>query len=129
SSVADELDGAVEGARRLSSPAAATLTDFVVRPRPARPEPRRPDENAPVFRTMDAIRTALEAELATDDRVFVAGIDVGVGGNVFGLMRGLHDQFGDRVRDTPISETAIVGLGVGAAMAGMRPVVEVMYLD
>jgi 2-oxoisovalerate dehydrogenase E1 component len=86
-------------------------------------------DDAPVFRTMDAVRTALEAELATDDRVFVAGIDVGAGGNVFGLMRGLHDQFGDRVRDTPISETAILGLGVGAAMAGMRPVVEVMYLD
>jgi 2-oxoisovalerate dehydrogenase E1 component len=54
---------------------------------------------------------------------------VGEGGNVFGLTRGLRAQFGDRVRDTPISESAIVGLGVGAAMAGMRPVVEVMYLD
>src|SRR4029077_19675137 len=59
----------------------------------------------------------------------VAGIDVGDGGNVFGLTRGLREQFGDRVRDTPISETAIVGLAVGAAMAGLRPVVEVMYLD
>ena len=48
---------------------------------------------------------------------------------MFGLTRGLHDRFGDRVRDTPISESAIVGLGVGAAMAGMRPVVELMYLD
>ena len=82
-----------------------------------------------MFRTMDAIRAALEAELAGDDRVFVAGIDVGAGGNVFGLTRGLADQFGERVRDTPISETAIIGLGVGAAMAGMRPVVELMYLD
>ena len=61
--------------------------------------------------------------------MFVAGIDVGAGGNVFGLTRGLHDRFGDRVRDTPISETAVMGLGVGAAMAGMRPVVELMYLD
>jgi 2-oxoisovalerate dehydrogenase E1 component len=78
---------------------------------------------------MDAVRTALEVELEEDDRVFVAGIDVGAGGNVFGLTRGLADRFGDRVRDTPISETAIVGLGVGAAMAGMRPVVEMMYLD
>ena len=78
---------------------------------------------------MDAIHSALEAELADDDRVFVAGIDVGAGGNVFGLTRGLADRFGDRVRDTPISETAIIGLGVGAAMAGMRPVVELMYLD
>jgi len=78
---------------------------------------------------MDAIRGALEVELAEDDRVFIAGIDVGAGGNVFGLTRGLADRFGERVRDTPISEMAIVGLGVGAAMAGMRPVVELMYLD
>jgi 2-oxoisovalerate dehydrogenase E1 component len=88
-----------------------------------------PLSNAPTFRTMDAIRTALEAELASDDRVFVAGIDVAAGGNVFGLTRGLHERFGDRVRDTPISESAIIGLGVGAAMAGMHPVVELMYLD
>jgi 2-oxoisovalerate dehydrogenase E1 component len=129
SSVTAELDQAVEAARRLEAPAAATLTDFVVRPRPVHPEPPGPSADAPVFRTMDAIRTALEAELATDERVFIAGVDVGAGGNVFGLTRGLHEQFGDRVRDTPISETAIIGLGVGAAMAGMRPVVELMYLD
>jgi 2-oxoisovalerate dehydrogenase E1 component len=93
------------------------------------PEPAPVAADAPEFRMMDAIRTALEAELASDERVFVAGIDVGDGGNVFGLTRGLREQFGERVRDTPISETAIVGMGVGAAMAGMRPVVEVMYLD
>jgi 2-oxoisovalerate dehydrogenase E1 component len=128
-SVAPELDAAVEAARRLDAPAITTLSDFVTRPRPAWPEPPALSDDAPVFRTMDAIRTALEVELADDDHVFVAGIDVGAGGNVFGLMRGLHDRFGDRVRDTPISETAIMGLGVGAAMAGMRPVVELMYLD
>jgi 2-oxoisovalerate dehydrogenase E1 component len=127
--VAGELDRAVEAARRLAAPDAATVTDFVVRPRPKRLPPPPPADDAPVFRTMDAIRSALEAELAADDRVFVAGIDVGAGGNVFGLTRGLRDRFGDRVRDTPISETAIMGLGVGAAMAGMRPVVELMYLD
>jgi 2-oxoisovalerate dehydrogenase E1 component len=128
-SVAHELDEAVDAARGFASPAVATLSDFVLRPRPARSEPPPPSGDAPVFRTMDAIRAALEAELAADDRVFVAGIDVAAGGNVFGLTRGLHDRFGDRVRDTPISETAIMGLGVGAAMAGMRPVVELMYLD
>ena len=128
-SVADQLDGAVEAARRLDQPAASTLGDFVVRARPEQPEPAPPPDGAPTFRTMDAIRSALEAELTEDERVFVAGIDVAAGGNVFGLMRGLRDRFGDRVRDTPISETAVVGLGVGAAMAGMRPVVEVMYLD
>jgi 2-oxoisovalerate dehydrogenase E1 component len=129
SSVAAELDEAVDAARRLPAPAAASLTDFLLRPRPVTVEPDPPDGDAPLFRTMDAVRTALELELETDDRVFVAGIDVGEGGNVFGLTRGLRDRFGDRVRDTPISETAIVGLGVGAAMAGLRPVVELMYLD
>jgi 2-oxoisovalerate dehydrogenase E1 component len=128
-SVAQELDQAVESARRLAGPPPATLTQFVVRPRPAPDQPVPPGDDAPVFRTMDAIRAALDAELAADDRVFVAGIDVAAGGNVFGLTRGLHDRFGERVRDTPISETAIMGLGVGAAMAGMRPVVELMYLD
>jgi 2-oxoisovalerate dehydrogenase E1 component len=128
-SVVDELDGAVDAARRLASPAPATLQDFVVHARPTRAEPTPPAADAPHFRTMDAIRTALEVELAGDERVFVAGIDVGAGGNVFGLTRGLRDRFGERVRDTPIAETAIVGVGVGAAMAGMRPVVELMYLD
>jgi 2-oxoisovalerate dehydrogenase E1 component len=128
-SVGRQLDGALAAARLGKSPAAATVTDFVVRARPERPEPVAPAADAPTFRTMDAVRNALACELERDERVFVAGIDVGDGGNVFGLTRGLRDRFGDRVRDTPVSETAIVGLGVGAAMAGMRPVVEVMYLD
>jgi 2-oxoisovalerate dehydrogenase E1 component len=128
-STAAILDSAVEAARRLAAPAAATLTDFVVRPRVARAEPARPAADAPMFRTMDAVRSALAAELAEDGRVFLAGVDVGAGGNVFGLTRGLADEFPGRVRDTPISETAIIGLGVGAAMAGMHPVVELMYLD
>lgn len=129
SSIADELDLAVETARKLASPVPASLGDFVIRPRLPRADPPPPSADAPVFRTMDAIRTALEAELAEDERVFVAGIDVAAGGNIFGLTRGLAEKFGQRVRDTPISETGIVGLGVGAAMAGMRPVVELMYLD
>lgn len=128
-SVAAELDAAVVEARALPGPAPSTLFDFVVRPRPTIAEPPPPADDAPVYRTMDAIHDALEVELLADERVFVAGIDVGAGGNVFGLTRGLRDRFGDRVRDTPISETAIMGVGVGAAMAGMRPVVELMYLD
>ncbi len=129
SSVAAELDAAVERARGLAVPDPSTVTDFVLRARPGYPEPPAPANDAPVFRMMDAVHDALEAELEADDRVFVAGIDVGEGGNVFGLTRGLRDRFGARVRDTPISETAIMGLGVGSAMAGMRPVVELMYLD
>jgi 2-oxoisovalerate dehydrogenase E1 component len=129
SSVAAELDGALERARSSPEPSVSSLFDFVLRERPPRAEPAPPPENAETWRTMDAIRSALESELDTDETVFLAGVDVGEGGNVFGLTRGLRERFGERVRDTPISETAIVGLGVGAAMAGMRPVVEVMYLD
>ena len=129
SSVARELDDAVEAARRLARPARRDADRLRHPPATRTPSRRRRPPTRPVFRTMDAIRAALEAELAGDERVFVAGIDVAAGGNVFGLTRGLHDRFGDRVRDTPISESAIIGLGVGAAMAGMRPVVELMYLD
>lgn len=128
-SVDTDLDDAVDAARAMEAPAVSSLFDFVLRDRPDVPEPAPLPDDADVFRTMDAVHDALEGALADDDRVFVAGIDVGEGGNVFGLTRGLRERFGDRVRDTPISETAVVGLGVGAAMAGMRPVVEVMYLD
>ena len=127
--VSRDLDEAVEVARSADVPDVATTGHYVLRPRPQHPEPAPPPPDAPVFRTMDAIHDALQMELTNDDQVFVAGVDVGMGGNVFGLTRGLRDEFGDRVRDTPISETAIVGLGVGAAMAGMRPVVEIMYFD
>jgi 2-oxoisovalerate dehydrogenase E1 component len=140
SSVDAELDHALERARALAAPSSATLFDFVVRERAPLPEPPAPASpaaptapTAPTpaaeFRTMDAIRSALESELAADERVFLAGVDVGEGGNVFGLTRGLRERFGERVRDTPISETAVLGLAVGAAMAGLRPVVELMYLD
>ena len=127
--VASDLDEAAARAGSLAPPAGDGLFDFVLRERPRSDEPPVVPEGSDEIRTMDAIRGALEKELAEDDRVFLAGIDVGEGGNVFGLTRGLRERFGERVRDTPISETAIVGLAVGAAMAGLRPVVEVMYLD
>jgi 2-oxoisovalerate dehydrogenase E1 component len=83
----------------------------------------------PELRGSQAVRLALDDALAEDDRVFVAGIDVGAGGGVFGITKGLAAKYPGRLLDTPISETAIMGLGVGAAMAGRRPVVELMYLD
>jgi 2-oxoisovalerate dehydrogenase E1 component len=127
--VAKSLDEAIAAARALPEPSVDALHHFVTAPREQRPEPTPPSADAPDFRTMDAVRNALSYELLNDDRVFVAGIDVGDGGNVFGLTRGLREAYGDRVRDTPISETAIMGAGVGAAMAGMRPVLELMYVD
>ncbi len=73
---------------------------------------------------------AVAQEMRKDERVFVMGEDIGVLGGVYGNTRGLLDEFGaQRVRDTPISETAFIGAAVGAAMDGMRPVVELMFVD
>lgn len=121
------IDEAVAQARAAEEPAPETLYHYVGVPREPVPEPPEPDGE--IFRTMDAVREALDHELGADGDVFVAGIDVGAGGNVFGLTRGLAQKYPGRVRDTPISESAIVGAGVGAAMAGLRPVVELMYFD
>lgn len=77
-----------------------------------------------------AIRAALAQEMDRDDRVFVMGQDVGVMGGVFAATKGLFDRFGpERVVDSPISENFLVGGGVGAALNGMRPVVELQYAD
>ena len=102
--------------------------DALFAPRPRVDEPA-PVEGPPEYRQMDAVHDALEHALQDDDRVWLLGIDVGEAGNIFGLTRGLIEAFPGRVRDTPISETALVGAAVGAAMAGTRPVVEIMYLD
>lgn len=81
-------------------------------------------------RYIKAINEALHEEMARDENVFVIGEDVGGPGGAFGGTRGLLQAFGERrVRDTPISESAIVGLALGAAMKGLRPVVEVMFAD
>jgi 2-oxoisovalerate dehydrogenase E1 component len=121
------IEQAVAEARAAAEPAPETLHHYVGVPREPVPEP--PEAAGEVFRTMDAVHDALDHELAADDGVFLAGIDVGAGGNVFGLTRGLAAKYPGRVRDTPISESAVVGVGVGAAMAGLRPVVELMYFD
>ena len=77
-----------------------------------------------------ALREALQEELARDERVFVMGEDVGAFGGVFGVTKDLQKEFGaNRVFDTPISEMFIVGGGVGAALTGMRPVVELQFAD
>jgi len=77
-----------------------------------------------------AIITALAEEMRRDERVIVYGEDVAVYGGVYGATRGLLKEFGEkRVLDTPISEAAITGLAVGAALLGMRPVAEIMYCD
>ncbi len=79
---------------------------------------------------LDAIRLAMKDEMERDENVFVLGEDVGLKGGVFGTTKGLHAQFGDeRVMDTPLAESAISGVAIGAAMYGMRPIAEMQYSD
>ncbi len=77
-----------------------------------------------------ALNRALDAEMAADESVFVLGEDVGLYGGSYRVTEGLYAKYGEaRVRDTPISENSFTGLGVGAAMVGMRPVVEIMTIN
>jgi len=77
-----------------------------------------------------AVAEAIAEEMTRDERVFLMGEDVGKHGGAFAASKGLFDEFGSgRVKDTPISESIIVGAGVGAALTGMRPIVEIMYID
>jgi len=79
---------------------------------------------------LEAIREALLEEMRRDAKVFVLGEDVGAYGGAFGVTQGLHEEFGElRVVDTPISESAIVGISIGAALRGYRPVAEMQFAD
>jgi acetoin:2,6-dichlorophenolindophenol oxidoreductase subunit beta len=80
--------------------------------------------------TSKAIAEGVAQEMERDDAVFVMGEDVGVYGGIFGATEGLLDRFGEeRIMDTPISETGFIGAAVGAALSGMRPVAELMFVD
>jgi pyruvate/2-oxoglutarate/acetoin dehydrogenase E1 component len=82
------------------------------------------------IRYMDAIRGGIAEAMRDDPSVILMGVDIGASGGAFAVTRGLLEEFGkDRVRDTPISEAAVVGAAVGAAMTGLRPVVELMFMD
>lgn len=106
---------------------------------PDRPEDGAPTGGAPASPAAPAmrevayalaVRTALREEMARDPRVIVMGEDIGLYGGVYGATRGLQREFGERrVRDTPISEAAIAGMCIGAAIGGMLPVAEIMYCD
>jgi len=78
----------------------------------------------------EAMREALHEALATDDRVIILGEDVADYGGTYAVTKGLHEEFGrDRVRNTPLSESGFVGAGIGAALGGMRPIVEIMTVN
>ena len=83
-----------------------------------------------VISYIDAVTMAIREEMERDPKVFVLGEDVGVKGGVFKATQGLYEQFGeDRVIDTPLAESAIAGVGIGAAMYGMSPIAEMQFAD
>lgn len=89
-----------------------------------------PEEKMRNITYAQAIRTAIREEMKRDEKVILFGEDIGQYGGVYGATTGLQREFGeDRVRDTPISEMAIGGMAVGAALAGYRPIAEIMYCD
>src|SRR5262249_35591375 len=97
---------------------------------PTRSPKTRSRTSMPEITYREAVRDALAAARRKDADVFIMGEDIAEMGGSMGVTQGLLDEFGpERVRNTPISEMAIVGAGIGAAMAGMRPVVEIMYED
>jgi pyruvate/2-oxoglutarate/acetoin dehydrogenase E1 component len=84
----------------------------------------------PVLTYLEAIRLAMLEEMERDERVFILGEDVGIYGGAFRVTAGFLEKFGEgRVIDTPVSETAIVGAAIGAALMGMRPIAEMQFID
>jgi pyruvate/2-oxoglutarate/acetoin dehydrogenase E1 component/TPP-dependent pyruvate/acetoin dehydrogenase alpha subunit len=128
--VEDEIAAAVRFA--LESPPgdrAVALADLALPAAPRGPVPCRIEAGRETTMT-EALRETLRGEMAADERVLLLGEDLGVYGGAFGVSRGLLEQFGPlRVRDTPICENGFTGLAVGAAMGGLRPVVELMFSD
>ena len=79
---------------------------------------------------IEALRLAMDEELARDPRVFITGEDVGVRGGVFRATQGLHEKYGGaRIVDSPLAELSIVAIGIGAALADLRPICEIQFAD
>ena len=126
--VEEELENAVTYGRESPEPPLQVMLDAVYAPHTGHIEPGPGTERTLSY--PEALNEALEQEMLRDDRVFLMGEDVGATGGIFGVSKGLMDRYGpERVRDTPISEATFVGSGVGAAIAGMRPVVEIQIFD
>ena len=131
--VVSELDEAVEFGRAAPQPKADVLRAAVYAPHETFEEPGHANGNGGNGRALsfvEALNEAMHQEMESDPRVIVMGEDVGATGGIFGATKGLFDKYGkDRVRDTPISEAGFVGCGIGAAIAGLRPVVEIQIFD
>lgn len=123
-----EIENAVKFGLGSEQPDFNTMMDAVYAPHNEHSEPAVKGDR--VLSYAEALNEALEQEMARDKTVFLMGEDVGTTGGIFQVSKGLMKQFGsDRIRDTPISEATFVGCGVGAAIAGMRPVVEIQIFD
>ena len=128
--VVSELDEAVEFGRAAAQPEPDVLRAAVYAPHEAFEEPGLANGNGRALGFVEALNEAMHQEMESDPRVIVMGEDVGATGGIFGATKGLFDKYGkDRVRDTPISEAGFVGCGIGAAIAGLRPVVEIQIFD
>jgi 2-oxoisovalerate dehydrogenase E1 component len=139
--VEEAIEEATQFALDSAMPPTEELEDFVYAPfqwteadyareRDLRQKCRDGGAGTRKVRYWEAVRDALREEMQRDPAVFVMGEDVGLYGGAYGATRGLLGEFGaERVRDTPISEATIGGAAVGAAMAGLRPVAEIMYVD
>lgn len=138
--VQEKLDRAMAYSEASPPPDPSELKTDVFAPSKTGPEDieaehklREKLRNTPDMRSIsyaDAVKEAMREEMLRDDRVFLMGEDVGLYGGAYGASRGLLEEFGEkRVIDTPISEATIGGAAVGAAMSGMRPIAEIMYVD
>jgi 2-oxoisovalerate dehydrogenase E1 component len=123
-----EVEAAIETALADEDASADDLLPSVFGPHARHPEPPPAGERPLGF--VAAIREALELELAGDPDVIVLGEDIGRVGGVFRATEGLYERFGsERIRDTPLTESGFIGCGIGAALTGLRPVVELQFSD
>ncbi len=123
-----EIDGAIEFAEGGTPPSVELMEAAVTAPHDTPIEPS--DRGQREIRYVEAINEAMHQEMERDERVFVMGLDVAGIGGIFGATKGLKEAFGvERVRDTPLSEMGFSGAGVGAAAAGLRPIVEIQIFD
>jgi len=125
---ATEIEDAVEFGKQSPEPTSEQMAQAVYAPHQDVTEPT--DKGTREISFVEALNEAMHQEMEHDPSVIVMGEDVALTGGIFGATKGLAERFGEeRVRDTPISEATFVGCGVGAAIAGMRPVVELQIFD
>jgi pyruvate dehydrogenase E1 component beta subunit/2-oxoisovalerate dehydrogenase E1 component len=129
--IAAQINEAVAFAEAGSWEPLEHLTRHVVsEERPAAPPRNPPSERTIEVTYREAVRAAISEALQSDDRVFLMGEDVGRYGGCYAVTKGLLEKFGpDRIKDTPLSESGFTGAGIGAAIAGLRPIVEVMTVN